>query len=192
MQHPNMLGSPERIQKLKQETLHLPSWDLTIRQQCDLELLLNGGFAPLKGFMDSKDYARVVKDMRLADGTLWPIPIVLDVPTAFVNNVSHGQRIVLRDQEGVALAILTVCDSWTPDKKQEATSVYGTTDTIHPGVAALFNDTHDVYLGGEVAQWRQYFYFIASLEVLVEPGRHFASRGYFYSHHQVGVGRGAA
>ncbi len=63
-------------QRLKKEANHYLSWQLTHRQIYDLELLLNGGFSPLIGFMGEKDYSSVLKDMRLEDGSLWPIPIL--------------------------------------------------------------------------------------------------------------------
>ena len=73
---PELFVSYESAQKLKAEAGDLPSWDLTPRQICDLELLMNGGFHPLKGFMTEADYDSVVADMRMSDGSLWPIPIV--------------------------------------------------------------------------------------------------------------------
>jgi sulfate adenylyltransferase len=69
-------------------------WPLTIRQLCDLELIVNGGFSPLKGFMARTDYDGVVSRMRLKDGTLWPIPITLDVADAFADRLTIcGSRI---------------------------------------------------------------------------------------------------
>jgi len=130
--------------------LELPGWDLTERQLCDLELLANGGFSPLAGFMNQADYERVVTDMRLADGTLWPMPITLDVSEAFAGRVATGDEVVLRDPEGVALAILTVSDIWRPDRAAEAEAVFGTRDTAHPGAAYLLERSHPVYLGGRV------------------------------------------
>jgi sulfate adenylyltransferase len=130
--------------------LELPGWDLTERQLCDLELLANGGFSPLDGFMGQADYERVVTDMRLADGTLWPMPITLDVSEDFAAGVTAGDDVVLRDPEGVALAILTVSDIWRPDRAAEAEAVFGTRDTAHPGAAYLLQRSHPVYLGGRV------------------------------------------
>ncbi len=75
----------ESAQKLKIEAGNLPSWDLTPRQVCDLELLMNGGFYPLKGFLTEADYNGVVENMRTADGTLWPMPITLDVSEKFAD-----------------------------------------------------------------------------------------------------------
>ena len=128
----------------------LRSWDLTQRQTCDLELLLNGGFSPLTGFLTQKDYESVLETMRLTDGTLWPIPITLDVTKEFAESIAIDDSVVLRDQEGVALALLQVSDKWTPDKALEASRVYGTEDRLHPAVDYLFNQAGEVYLGGRI------------------------------------------
>ena len=111
---PELYVSADSAAKLKLEAGDLPSWDLTPRQICDLELLMNGGFNPLKGFLTEADYDRVVAEMRLADGSLWPMPITLDVSEAFADKVEAGQDIALRDQEGVILAIMSVTDRWSP------------------------------------------------------------------------------
>ena len=108
-----------------------PSWDLTPRQLCDLDLLLNGAFSPLEGFLGKADYEQVCDEMRLESGVLWPMPVTLDVSEAFAGNVSAGDTIALRDQEGVLIATMELSDSWQPDKKSEAQRVFGTTDTRH-------------------------------------------------------------
>jgi len=74
--------------ELKSHSKDWPSWDLTARQLCDLELLMNGGFSPLRGFMNRKDYEGVCANMRLADGTLWPMPITLDVTEEFAKKLT--------------------------------------------------------------------------------------------------------
>jgi sulfate adenylyltransferase len=140
----------EDVPAEKTRAQDMKSWDLTSRQICDLELLLNGAFSPLEGFLGRSDYDRVVKDMRLADGTLWPIPITLDVNEAFAGDLSEGDEIALRDQEGVLIATLKIDDIWTPDKKAEALGVFGSDDQAHPGVHYLFNVAGPVYLGGKV------------------------------------------
>ena len=71
----NLIAEPERAAELKSHSREWPSWDLTPRQVCDLELLLSGGFSPLRGFMTRADYGDVCEKMRLADGTLWPMPM---------------------------------------------------------------------------------------------------------------------
>ncbi|PWG16160.1 bifunctional sulfate adenylyltransferase/adenylylsulfate kinase [Salibaculum griseiflavum] len=147
---PELYVSPDSAQKLKREAGDLPSWDLSPRQICDLELLMNGGFSPLKGFLGQADYDAVVEEMRLADGTLWPMPITLDVSEAFAEGVEIGRDIALRDQEGVILAIMSVTDKWVPDKTREAEKVFGADDPAHPAVHYLHNAAGRVYLGGPV------------------------------------------
>ena len=134
--------------ELKESLNHLISWQLNDRQICDLELLLNGAFNPLKGFMNKKDYNSVRDNMRLANGSLWPIPINLDVTENFSEQINFGDKIVLRDKEGFPLALLTISDIWKPDLLLEAELVYGTKDIIHPGVNYLLNSTNKFYLGG--------------------------------------------
>ncbi len=152
---PELYVSSDSAIKLKMEAAGLPSWDLTPRQICDLELLMNGGFNPLKGFLTQDDYQSVVKDMRLTEGSLWPIPITLDVSQAFAEQAEVGTDIALRDQEGVILATLSVSDSWIPDKTLEAKSVFGSDDDTHPGVNYLHNIAGPVYLGGAITGIQQ-------------------------------------
>lgn len=144
----NLIPTQEQIEKLKNETLDLPSWDLSERQACDIELLLNGGFSPLTGFMNKSDYDSVLKDMRLADGSLWPMPITLDVTSEIAESLNQGDRLALRDIEGVVLAIITIDDIWKVDKQAEALAVYATKDEKHPAVNFLNNHTNDYYIGG--------------------------------------------
>ena len=111
----------EYAAELKSHSKEWASWDLNARQLCDLELLMNGGFSPLRGFMNRKDYEGVCKDMRLADGTLWPMPITLDVTEDFAKKLTPGSsKIALRDGEGVMIAVLNVGDVWQPDRTEEA------------------------------------------------------------------------
>ena len=90
------------------QTQHMKSWDLTPRQLCDLEMLLNGAFAPLHSFMDAADYRSVCAQQRLRSGQYWPTPVLLDVTPAFASRLSIGETIALRDAEGVLLAVFTV------------------------------------------------------------------------------------
>ena len=126
------------------------SWDLTDRQLCDLDLILNGAFSPLDGFLGKADYESVLKGLRLKSGVLWPMPITLDVSQAFADAAKPGESIALRDQEGVLIATLKIGDIWTPDKAQEAKAVFGADDLKHPGVDYLHNTAGPVYIGGQV------------------------------------------
>ena len=135
------------------EKLHAgeyPSWDLLPRQLCDLDLLLNGAFSPLEGFLERADYERVCDEMRLESGILWPMPITLDVSEEFAAGLTDGNVIALRDVEGVLIAVMEVSDIWQPDKQSEAKRVFGTTDDSHPAVDYLMNKAGPVYLGGKV------------------------------------------
>ena len=146
----DLLAGSARVEELKAESRDWVSHDVTPRQLCDLELLLNGGFSPLTGFMTSSDHTPVCADMRLADGTLWPVPITLDVAESTAEKLSTGGRLALRDAEGVMLAVLHVEDIWRPDREAEAQAVFGTTNSEHPGVAHLLDRTEPVYLGGRL------------------------------------------
>jgi sulfate adenylyltransferase len=146
----NLIIDENRSAQIKNESRDWPSHDLTPRQLCDLELLLNGGFSPLTGFMARADYDRVCADMRLADGTLWPMPIMLDVSEELAKTLEPGSNVALRDPEGVMLAALHVDDVWQPDREAEAAAVFGTTSPEHPGVAQLLNQTQPYYVGGVV------------------------------------------
>ncbi len=152
---PELFVSHESAQKLKVEAGNLPSHDLTPRQICDLELLMNGGFNPLKGFLSEADYTSVVETMRTADGALWPIPITLDVNEKFADTIELGQDIALRDQEGVILATMTITDKWVPNKAREAEMVFGADDSAHPAVNYLHNQAGNVYLGGPITGLQQ-------------------------------------
>ena len=125
-----------------------PSWNLTDRQLCDLELLLNGAFSPLDGFLGRADYESVLASMRLTNKLVWPIPINLDVSSEFVAGLHEGDRIALRDPEGVLIATMQISDRWQPDKTHEARSVYGSDDEAHPGVHHLMHSTGNIYIGG--------------------------------------------
>ena len=110
---------------------------LTARQRCDLELLLTGAFAPLEGYLDAADWQSVLQDMRLGNGTLWPIPVVLDVSEALGRSLAAGVTLRLERSDGTPLGAVAVSACYRPDKLLEASAVYGTTDPSHPGVAEL-------------------------------------------------------
>jgi sulfate adenylyltransferase len=146
----DLIAQPERITELKAASREYPSWDLTGRQLCDLELLLNGGFSPLRGFMTKADYEGVCKNMKLASGVLWPMPITLDVTEAFAQTLKPGSKVALRDPEGVMLGVLNVEEIWQPDREAEAKAVFGTTSKVHPGVNYLLNIGNPWYVGGKI------------------------------------------
>lgn len=141
-----------RRQELYNEAEKLPAIVLTERQLCDLELILNGGFSPLEGFLSQKDYDGVVAENRLADGNLFSIPITLDISQETIDEVGvkAGARIALRDfRDDRNLAIITVEDVYRPDKQKEAKEVFGG-DEEHPAVKYLFQTAREFYVGGKL------------------------------------------
>ena len=143
--------STERAAELKNHSREWPSWDLSPRQICDLELLLSGGFSPLHGFMTRPDYDGVCHNMKLASDVLWPMPITLDVTEQFAKSLKPGtSKVALRDPEGVMLAVLHVEDVWQPDRQAEAKAVFNTTSDAHPGVDYLINKANPWYIGGKI------------------------------------------
>jgi sulfate adenylyltransferase len=144
----NLIVEPNRAAELKAHSKEWLSWDLTPRQVCDVELLLSGGFSPLRGFLNRADYEGVCNNMRLTTGTLWPMPITLDVTEEFARSLKPGSNVALRDGEGVMLAVLSVEDVWQPDRAAEAKSVFGTTSKGHPGADYAQNKANPWYLGG--------------------------------------------
>jgi sulfate adenylyltransferase len=176
----DLIVDDERATQLKAASRDFPSWDLTERQMCDLELLLVGGFSPLRGFMNKDDYDACLKDMRLADGTLWPMPITLNVSRELAESLSEGDQLALRDPEGVMLAVLTVGDVWEVDREAEAQAAFGTVDTTHPGVAHLMDRTTEFAVGGtlEGIEPPQHYDY-RMLRLTPEEVRHdFALRGW--------------
>jgi sulfate adenylyltransferase len=144
----NLIVEPNRAAELKAHSKEWLSWDLTPRQVCDVELLLSGGFSPLRGFLNRADYEGVCNNMRLTTGTLWPMPITLDVTEEFARSLKPGSNVALRDGEGVMLAVLSVEDVWQPDRAAEAKSVFGTTSKGHPGADYAQNKANPWYVGG--------------------------------------------
>lgn len=146
----DLIAPDDKASALKTEAMGYVSWDLTERQLWDIEMLLCGAFSPLEGFLGKADYDSVLKDMRLSDGTVWPVPITLDVKEEFAGKLKTGAKIALRDHEGVLIAVMTVGDIWKPDKLAEAELLFGTTDDTHPGVGYLLNRANPVYVGGKL------------------------------------------
>ncbi|RQM06637.1 hypothetical protein DH86_00001279 [Scytalidium sp. 3C] len=143
--------APRRDQ-LVAEAESLPAVVLTERQLCDLELILSGGFSPLEGFMNEKDYNGVVEKNRLADGNLFSMPITLDVDQEQINelNIKPGARVTLRDfRDDRNLAIITVDDVYKPNKAKEAKEVFGG-DEDHPAVKYLYKTAKEFYVGGKL------------------------------------------
>jgi len=155
----NLLVSKDREEELRTLSLGLHSLSLSFHQLCDLELLINGAFSPLRGFLTRADYESVLERMRLTDGNLWPIPVCLDVTEKEVERLQVGQSVVLRDVEGFLLAVLHIEDIWPIPKDREAEQVYGCKDHHHPGVDYLYNRMGTHYVGGRIEGIRLPYHF---------------------------------
>lgn len=125
--------------------------DLTINAWAisDLELIGIGGFSPLTGFLGQKDYQRVVKETRLADGSVWSIPITLAVTKAQAQTYQIGEEIALKGEDGVIYGTIQLEEKYNYDKNLEAKNVYGTTDEAHPGVKKLY-ERGEIHLAGPI------------------------------------------
>ena len=146
----NLIVDPQHAEDYKRQSMNWPSLTLSSRQLSDLTLLMNGGFSPLRGFMCRADYDSVVSNMRLQNGTVWPLPICLDVSENIADHLETGQRLALLDREGFMLAVLNTEEIWQPDKTLEAEQVFGTASTTHPGVWYLFSKAGSHYVGGVI------------------------------------------
>ena len=134
---------------LLQSAANLPTITLNAREEADLELIANGAFSPLEGFLGEADYLSVRDNKRLANGLVWSIPITLSVSEEEKNNLKVGEDVALNGRDGRLLAILHLAEIYTYDKEKEAEQVYRTTEDKHPGVAALYAQK-DVLLGGKI------------------------------------------
>src|ERR1700691_1114836 len=142
----NLLVEEHREEELRAASKEWVSWDLTPRQLCDLELLMNGGFSPLQGFMGQADYESVCSSMRLKSGLIWPMPVILDLPIEFAKKLKPGASVALRDTEGVMLAALHVEEIWEPNRQSEAENVFDTSDCKHPGVSYILEKSNPIYV----------------------------------------------
>jgi sulfate adenylyltransferase len=144
----NLVADEARQKLLKELSFNLPDLSLNERQMCDLELLATGVFSPLDRFMNRSDYESVLDRMRLQNGTLWPLPVALDITATQARGLEAGQSVALRDPEGFLLAIMHIEELWPVDKDKEARQIYDTTDENHPGVAYIYQKTGEFYIGG--------------------------------------------
>ncbi|MFD1954070.1 sulfate adenylyltransferase [Paenibacillus thailandensis] len=145
----NRVAAGEERERLLKEaesltTIVINSWTIS-----DLDLIGVGAFSPLKGFMNEQDYRSVVDRMRLADGTVWSIPITLSVDDAQASALRAGQRAALVGEDNVVYAVIDIQDIYKVDQKHEAVQVFKTDDLEHPGVKKLFARP-STYVGGDI------------------------------------------
>ncbi len=166
-----------RAAEMKATAKDHTSLTLDERGLCDLEQLAVGGFSPLKGFLGKADYHRVVSEGRLADGTLWPLPITLPVRPS--NGVEVGKTLALRDVYGNLLAFLHVEEIYAFDKTVEGKGVYGTTDPTHPGISYLHRQPGHYAAGKlEVIRIPPHYDFVELRRTPREVRQQFAARGW--------------
>jgi sulfate adenylyltransferase len=140
--------APEERAAALRRAATAPALQLNAREVSDLELIAVGAFSPLNGFMGRDDYLSVCRDMRLANGTAWPIPVTLSATADEARNLREGSEIALR-YENETLGLLTLSEKFQYEKRDEAQRVYRTTDEAHPGVRALYQQG-EWLLGGTV------------------------------------------
>src|SRR4051812_38691631 len=166
-----------RAAEMKATSKDVASLTLDERGLCDLELLATGGFSPLAGFLGRADYQRVVGEMRLADGTLWPLPITLPVTPG--DGVAEGRAVALRDVYGNLLAFLHVEEIYAYDKTAEAQGAYGSLDKKHPAVAYLDRQPGHYAAGRlEVLRIPPHYDFAELRRTPAELREHFQSLGW--------------
>ena len=173
----NLIVSDARAAEMKNAAKDLAAITLDERGLCDLELLATGAFSPLTTFMSEADYDRVVKEQRLADGTLWPLPVTLPVTPG--EGIAPGKTLALRDVYGNLLAFLHIEEIYAPDKAAEALGAYGTADAKHPAVAYL-NKTASHYASGrlEVLRVPPHYDFTELRRTPAELRDHFKAQGW--------------
>ncbi len=144
----NMASEAERP-ALIERAQALPQITVGSRQLADLEMLANGAYSPLSGFMTRADYLSVVDTMHLSNGLPWSIPITLSVEAEQAESLKEGSQVALVNAEGALQAVMTVEEKYGYDREHEASQVYRTTEDAHPGVKVLYAQG-DVLLGGPV------------------------------------------
>jgi len=176
----NLIVNQKRKEELEGRSKNFVFWNLTPRQLCDLELLLNGAFSPLRGFLTREDYETVCREMRLMDGTFWPIPITLDIDEQTAKTLKSSSLLALCNFEGAMLAVLHIEDIWKPNLLKEAKQIYGTTNIEHPGVAYLLQNSNPYYIGGrlEGIQLPQHYDFKKLRLTPAEQRKRFAYLGW--------------
>lgn len=148
------------INKFQYECAKHKSIILNKRQLCDFELIVNGGFSPLKGFMKKNDYISCVQNMRLDDGSLWTMPITLFINEKQRDELMHSDCVILKHETGLPLGIMDISDKnsiFKPDIIEECKKVYGTDDDNHPYVKIqkeYISNGYEYYIGGDIIDFK--------------------------------------
>jgi sulfate adenylyltransferase len=173
----DLIVNENRAAEMKASAKDFASLTLDERGLCDLELLAVGGFSPLKSFLGKKDYDRVVAEQRLADGTLWPLPVTLPVTPG--DGVAEGKTLALRDVYGNLLAFLHLEEIYAYDKDNEARHSYGSLDATHPSVGRMARQPGHYAAGRlEVIRVPPHYDFVDLRRTPAELRKHFQSLGW--------------
>lgn len=159
------LTDPTRAADLTTTAKSLPQITLSFKQACDLEMIAIGAFSPLEGFVGRAAFESICKDMRLPDGTVWPIPITLAVDDDTKSKLSEGGQAALRHPDGTLLAVIDIEEIYPHDKTLEMPNVFRTDDSAHPGVQAVM-DEGDWLVAGPL--------HVITVTPEVEPGEQFS------------------
>lgn len=146
----DLVVDQDRAAEIREQSRDWLSVDLGPRQLCDLELLINGGYSPLDGYLGAADHQTVCSEMRLANGVFWPIPVVLNIPDELADSLTTGDSVALRDGEGVMIAALNVDECFERDLDAEVAAIFGTVDASHSGVAQYLHRTRRWAVAGRV------------------------------------------
>ena len=150
----NGYAGQEQVQALQEEAKSLPSVVINPRQLSDAHMIVQGAFSPLQGFMGHEDYNSVVKDMHLANGQPWPLPVTLGVDSHQASELKEGKQVALVQEGGEIVGVISLDGKFRREKEEEAQAVYRTTEDQHPGVANLYRDG-DVLLAGKVTLFQE-------------------------------------
>ena len=145
----NRLVTGAQRDALLEHAKSLSRVQLDDRAQSDVEMIAVGAFSPLRGFLGATDHKHVVEHTRLANGLPWSIPVTLQVAKAQADVLKEGTEVALVDDRNTILAVLQLAERYTPNREEEVQKVYGTTETAHPGVAAVLQGG-EVYLAGDI------------------------------------------
>ena len=143
-----------QAEALREEAKSLPSVPINPRQLSDAHMIVQGAFSPLQGFMNHEDYNSVVKDMHLASGYPWPLPVTLAVDSHQASELKEGKQVALTEDGGEIAGVLLLEGKFRREKEEEAQAIYRTTEEQHPGVANLYRDG-DVLLSGKVTLFQE-------------------------------------
>lgn len=145
----NRVLKPEDAEKMAVAAKDMQQITIDEELVKDVKNIARGVYSPLTGFMVQEDFQRVVTEMKLADGTVWPIPFVLDVNEQTAESMSVGEQVALVDESGSPVAIMTIRDKYQYEDGQVAKHVFGTIEDEHPGVKMIY-DMEDWLLGGDI------------------------------------------